>query len=55
MIFKASDEECKKLQTDGFIELNIVGKCATNEWQGFVKPQVIVEDYEIIDSNKYFF
>lgn len=55
MLFKATEEECKKLQTDGFIELNIVGKCAINEWQGLVKPQIIIEDYEIIDSNKYFF
>ena len=55
VMFKASEEQCKELQPDGFVEVNIIGKCVTNEWQGLVKPQLLIEDYEVIDSNKYFF
>lgn len=57
MKFNATDEECQKLQYNntGFIELNIVGKCNANEWNGYVTPQIFIEDIEIIDSNKYFF
>lgn len=55
VLFKASEEQCKELQPEGYIELNIIGKCATNEWQGLVKPQILIQDYEVVDSNKYFF
>lgn len=57
MIFKAKEKDVEKLQTNnsGFVELNIVGKCNANEWMGNVTPQIFIEDYEIIDSNKYIF
>ena len=57
MKFNADDELCKKLTDDntGFIELDIVGKCNANEWNGVVTPQIFVEDYNIMDSNKYYF
>ena len=57
MKFNADDELCKKLTDDntGFIELDIVGKCNQNEWNGMVTPQIFIEDYNIMDSCKYFF
>ena len=57
MIFKASEQDIEKLQTNntGYVELNVVGKCNANEWLGNITPQIFIEEYEIIDSNKYFF
>lgn len=55
--FKATDDECYKLQNQGFgyMELNIVGKANKNEWMGHISPQVYIESYQIVDSNKYSF
>lgn len=57
MIFNASEKDCDILKNnnDGYIEINIVGKCNENEWMGRITPQIFIEDYEVIDSNKYFF
>lgn len=55
--FRASEQDCEKLQTNntGFIEVNIVGRCSQNEWLGNISAQIFMEQYEIIDSNKYYF
>ena len=55
--FRASEQDCQKLQTNntGFIELNVVGRCSQNEWLGNISAQIFMEEYEIIDSNKYYF
>lgn len=55
--FNASDELCQKLQEEntGYVELDIVGKCSTNEWLGNVTPQILIEDYQITDNLKYYF
>ena len=57
MKFKATDEECYKLQNQGFgyLELNIIGKANKNEWMGKVSPQIFIQDYQIIGSNQYIF
>lgn len=55
MKFNVPEEECNKFQTDGFIELNVVGRCNVNEYNGWINAQIMIEDYEIIDSAKYFF
>ena len=57
MLFNAKEEDVLKLQTNnsGYVELNIIGKCNMNEWNNNITPQIFIEDYEIIDSNKYFF
>lgn len=57
MKFDASEELCDKLTTGntGFIQMDIVGKCNKNEWMGNVTPQIFIEDYNIIDSSKYYF
>ena len=43
--FKATDDECYKLQNQGFgyLELNIIGKANKNEWMGNISPQIFIE------------
>ena len=56
MKFKATDEECEKLQNNpGYYEMNIIGKANRNEWNGNVTAQLFIQDYEIIDSNEWVF
>lgn len=57
MIFNATELDVEKLQTSntGYVEINLVGKCNKNEWMGMITPQIFIEEYEIIDSNKYYF
>ena len=57
MLFQATEEDCLKLQTNntGYIDLDIIAKCNKNEWMGNITPQLFIEDYNILDSNKYFF
>lgn len=53
--FSATDDEIEKLSTQGWIEIDAYCKCNCNEWNGNCYPQLIIEDYEIIDSCKYMF
>ena len=54
--FKSSQEEYEKLYSEvGCITINIVGKCERNIWNGIVSPQIIIEDYEIVGEQKYYF
>ena len=55
--FRASEHDCEVFQTNntGFIEVDIIGRCSKNEWMGNISPQIFLEDYQVIDSNKYYF
>ena len=57
--FGSSQEEYDKLCPDNdytVVEVNIVGTCNKNEWNGWVTPQIFIEDYELSDKpNKYYF
>ena len=54
--FKFSKEEFETLKREeGSIIMNIVGKCAINEWNGRITPQLLIEDYEVIGAQKYYF
>lgn len=53
--FGSSQEEYDKLATDGYVTLDIVGSCNRNEYNGWVNAQIFMEDYEIVDSCKYYF
>ena len=53
--FNGTDEEIEKFTTTGYLELNAVCKCNANIWANKTYPQLIIQDYEIIDSSKYFF
>ena len=52
----SSQEEYEKLRSEtGCITINVVGKCERNVWNGTVTPQIIIEDYEIVGEQKYYF
>ena len=54
--FKATDKECYMLQnTNGYYELNIIGRAHQNEWMGNVSPQIFIEDYDIVDRGDFVF
>ena len=55
--FRASEYDCQTLQINnsGFVELNVVGRCNRNDYNGFISPQIFIQDYEVVDSSKYFF
>ena len=53
--FNGTEDEIEQFITDGYLEVNAICKCIVNNWGGYVYPQLIMEDYEIVDSAKYFF
>ena len=54
--FKSSKEEFESLNSElGYITINVVGRCDCNVWNGIVNPQIIIEDYEIIGKQEYYF
>lgn len=53
--FGSGEEEYNKFVSEGYIEINAIGKANLNEWNGNVSAQIMLEDYEIIDSSKYYF
>lgn len=54
--FRSGEEEFNNLFTEtGYIEINVVGTCALNEWQGNYTAQVLVENYEIVRKQRYYF
>jgi hypothetical protein len=53
--FGSSQEEYDNLLTDGYIALDVVGRCNANVWNGWTTPQILVEDMEIIGQSKYNF
>lgn len=57
LLFNAKEEDKNKLKdhNTGYVEINLVGRCEKNEWMGRISPQIFISDYEIIDSNEYFF
>ena len=53
--FKFSKKEYEKLNTEGYLVLDVVGRCEINAWGGKVNAQIIMEDYDIVDAVKYYF
>lgn len=54
--FGSNEDEFNTLYPgEGCVELNIVGRCNKNSWNGYVYPQIYIEDYEVIDRVKYIF
>lgn len=54
--FHSSQEEYEKLYSDeGYIEINLVGSCDLNEWNGKVTPQIKIKEYEIINKQEFYF
>lgn len=54
--FRSSNEEYESLYSElGCVTINVVGRCEQNSWNGTVSPQILVEDYEIVDRAAYYF
>lgn len=54
--FHSSEEEFNKLyQENGCATINFVGTAELNKWQGRTTPQILIKEYEIINTQKYYF
>lgn len=54
--FNMPDEEYNKLVSEnGYVQIDIVGVCAINEWNGNRFPQIKLTDYEITGGCAYIF
>ena len=54
--FGTDEEEFNKLYSEnGFIEINAVCQCRVNEWCGSRNPQLLLVDYEVVDSVAFIF
>ena len=53
--FKSSQEEYDTLCSEGCVTINVIGRCERNMWNGVVNPQILIEDYEIVNKVEYYF
>lgn len=54
--FKSNDDEFDKLYSEsGCVVINAVGRCEINEYNGRIQPQIIIQDYEIVKRQEYYF
>lgn len=53
--FGSSQDEYEDLLSEGYVKMNVVGKCNANTWNGWTTAQIMIEDYEIVERAKYFF
>ena len=54
--FGFSQEKFDELMpNEGYIALDIIGRCHINEWNGYITAQLMIEDYQIVGQGKYCF
>ena len=53
--FGSSEEEYQSLLSEGYIAIDVVGRCNANTWNGWTTAQVLIEEYQIIGQSKYCF
>ena len=54
--FRSSEEEYQSLLTEnGCVTVNIVGTCDVNNYYGNKTPQILIEDYEVVDRKDWYF
>ena len=54
--FGGTQDEIDKFSTEGYVEIECVCQCCINEWPQFVyNPQLMMIDYEVVDSKSYYF
>ena len=54
--FRSSEEEYEKLYSEtGCVSINLIGRPEQNNWNGIISPQIMIEDYEIVGQQKYYF
>lgn len=47
--FGGTEEEIQTFKTEGFVYIDCICKCAINEWNWEINPQLQMVDYEIVD------
>ena len=56
IMFSAPDDLCEKLSnTKGTVNLDIVGECVANEFNGWITPQIKIKEYEIVGESRFNF
>lgn len=53
--FKSSEEEYEKLTENEITKITLVGRCSLNIWNGNTSGQILIDDYEVVGSIKYYF
>ena len=54
ILFKTSEEVYNQLYTQyGLTTINVIGTCARNDWSN--TPQIIIEDFEIVRKQDFYF
>ena len=53
--FGANQAEFESLKSSGYTEIDVIGTCAINEWQGMITPQILIKDYEVVGKQDYYF
>lgn len=54
--FKSSDEEFDSLFSEsGCVVITVIGRCERNVYFGNVTPQIIIENYEIVTKQDFYF
>lgn len=54
--FRSSQEEYDSLFTEeGCTTINLIGTCGINNYFGKQTPQILIEDYEIVDKKEWYF
>lgn len=53
--FKVSKREFEQLNTEGYLLLDVVGRCESNTWGGRTTAQIIIDDYDIVNAVQYYF
>lgn len=48
-------ESLTNVPDGGSVILNIIGKCAINEWNGIVTPQILADEMEVVGQTMYYF
>ena len=56
-MFHAPEDLCDMLQNQnpGYYTMNIVARCAANEYNGYVSPQLKIKDWEITGKSAWDF
>ena len=54
--FRSNEEEYQSLfSPEGCVTINIIGTCGINNYFGNKTPQILIEDYEIVDKKDWYF
>ena len=53
--FGSCQEEYESLLAEGYVQINVIGRCNKNVWNGMTTAQIFIEDYEVVGMAKYIF